>query len=162
MPQYPTQQAQKLALAEAMIGGYTEHPGLFPSADVPLLQSMRDAYNTATAAQTEAIAAAHLATEARQAAVAQLDAVIKRELKKSQIDAEGNPDNLEYIGWGPRAAAHSIEAPGQPLSLKSIDEGPGTLLIEWRRPARGSGGRVRTYIIAVSYTHLTLPTTPYV
>ena len=147
MPRYPTQQAKKLALAEAMIGGYTEHPGLFPSADVPLLQSMRDAYNTATAAQTEAIAAAHLATEARQAALAQFDAVIRRQLKLSQTDNTANPENLNYIGWGPRAAAQSIEAPGQPLSLKSIDEGAGTLLIKWRRPARGSGGRVRTYII---------------
>ncbi|KKL18971.1 hypothetical protein LCGC14_2470150, partial [marine sediment metagenome] len=49
--------------------------------------------------------------------------------------------------WGPRATAQSIEAPGQPLSLKSVDEGAGTLLIEWKRPVRGSGGPVRTYII---------------
>jgi len=147
MPRYPTQQAQILALAEAMIGGYTEQAALFPNADAPLLQSLRDAYNNATAAQTEAMAKAQLATEAKQTALAQLQAVIKRQLKQSQIDTVANPDNLKYIGWGPRAAAQSIEAPGQPLSLKSINEGADTLLIEWRRPARGSGGLVRTYII---------------
>jgi hypothetical protein len=40
-----------------------------------------------------------------------------------------------------------IEPPGQPMRLESIDEGAGTLLIEWKRPVRGSGGPVRTYII---------------
>ncbi len=148
MPRYPTQQAQKLALAEAMIGGYTDHAGLFPSADVALLQSVRDAYCDATAAQTEAIARAGLATEARQAAVAQMDAVIQRQLKLSQTDNTTSPDNLKYIGWGPRAAARSIEPPGQPMRLESVDEGAGTLLIiEWKRPVRASGGPVRTYII---------------
>ena len=147
MPRYPTQQAQMLALAEAMIGGYTEHAALFPNADAPLLQSLRDAYNTAATDQTDAMAKAQLATEAKQAALTQLQAVIKRQLKQSQIDTAANPENLNYIGWGPRAANQSIEAPGQPLDLKSIDEGAGTLLIEWRRPVRGSGGPVRTYII---------------
>ena len=66
---------------------------------------------------------------------------------QSQIDTADNPENLEFIGWGPRATAQSIEAPGQRLSLKSIDEGAGTLLIKWKRPAHGSGGRVGTYII---------------
>ena len=147
MPRYPTRQAQKLALIEAMIGGYTDHAGLFPSADVALLQSVRDAYCDATAAQTEAIAKASLATEARQAAVAQMDAVMQRQLKLSQTDNTISPDNLKYIGWGPRAAARSIEPPGQPMRLESVDEGAGTLLIEWKRPVRGSGGPVRTYII---------------
>jgi len=147
MPRYPTQQAQILALAEAMIGGYTEYAGLFPNADVGLLQSLRDAYNTAATDQTAAIAKAQLATEAKQAALAQLQAVIKRQLKQSQIDTAANPGNLNYIGWGPRAAEHPTESPGQPLALKSIEEGAGTLLIEWNRPVRGSGGPVRTYII---------------
>ena len=148
MPRYPTQQARKLALAEAMIGGYADHAGLFPSADVALLQSVRDAYCDATAVQIEAIARARLATEARQAAVAQMDAVMQRQLKLSQTDNTANPDNLKYIGWGPRAAARSIEPPGQPMKLESIDEGAGTLLIiEWKRPVRGSGGPVKIYII---------------
>jgi hypothetical protein len=147
MPRYPTQQAQILALAEAMIGGYTEHAAMFPNSDVALLQGLRDAYNTTTAAQTEAMAKSQLATEAKQAALNQLHAVIKQQLKLSQIDSADNPENLNYIGWGPRTAAQSIEAPGQPLTLKSVDEGAGTLLIEWKRPARGSGGPVRTYII---------------
>ena len=147
MPRYPTQQAQILALAEAMINGYTEHAALFPNADAPLLQSVRDVYNTAAAAQTDAIAAAQVATETKQATLAQLQAEMKKQLKQSQVDTADNPENLEYIGWGPRTTAQSIEVPGQPLALKSIDEGAGTLLIEWKRPARGSGGPVRTYII---------------
>ena len=33
------------------------------------------------------------------------------------------------------------------MRLESVDEGAGTLLIEWKRPVRASGGPVRTYII---------------
>lgn len=29
---------------------------------------------------------------------------------QSQIDTADNPENLEFIGWGPRATAQSIEA----------------------------------------------------
>jgi len=147
MPRFPAQQAEILALTEAMIGGYTEKAALFPSADVALVQSVRDAYYAAAATQTEAVAAARIATEAKQAALAEVQAVIKRQLKLSQTDNPASPENLKYIGWGPRVAAHPIEAPGQPLALKSVHEGAGTVLIEWRRPARGSGGPVRTYII---------------
>jgi len=147
MPRFPAQQAEILALTEAMIGGYTEHPALFPSADTALVQSVRDAYYVAADAQREAGAAARIATEAKQAALAEVQAVIKRQLKLSQTDNTANPENLKYIGWGPRAAAQPIEAPGQPLALKSVDEGAGTLLIEWKRPARRSGGPVRTYTI---------------
>jgi len=42
---------------------------------------------------------------------------------QSQIDTADNPENLEFIGWGPRATTRSIEAPGRRLILKSIDEG---------------------------------------
>lgn len=147
MPRFPAQQAEIMALTEAMIGGYTEHPALFPSADVALVQSVRDAYYAAAAAQTEAVAKARIATEAKQAALAEVQTVIKRQLKLSQTDNPASPENLKYIGWGPRAAAQPIEPPGQPMGLKSVDEGAGTLLIEWKRPARGSGGSVRTYII---------------
>ena len=147
MPRFPAQQAKILALAEAMISGYTERPSLFPSADLPSLQAAKDAYNTASAAATEAAAAAKLAIEAKQATLAELQVVIKRELKRSQLDTEDNPKNLEFIGWGPRAAARTIEPPGQPLDLESVEEGAGTLLIEWKHPLRTSGGPVRTYIV---------------
>jgi len=147
MPRYPIQQARIIALAEAMIAGYTEHAAQFPNSDAALLQTLRDAYNTAAAARTEAMAAAQLATESKQQALAALQAEMKRQLKQSQVDTSDDPVKLEYIGWGPRREAEPAEPPGQPMSLKSINEGAGTLEIGWKRPARGSGGPVRTYII---------------
>lgn len=147
MPRYPTQQARILALAEAMIGGYTEHAAMFPNSDVALLQSLRDAYDTTAAAQTEAMATAQLATESKQQALTALQAEMKRQLKQSQVDTSDDPEELNYIGWGPRAAEQPLTTPGQPMALKSVSEGAGTLEIGWKRPARGSGGRVRTYII---------------
>jgi len=147
MPRYPTQQARIIALAEAMIGGFTEHAAMFPNSDVALLQGLRDAYNTTAAARTEAIAAAQLATESKQQALAALQAEMKRQLKQSQVDTCDDPEKLSFIGWGPRREAEPAELPGQPMSLKSINEGAGTLEIDWKRPTRGSGGKVQTYII---------------
>ena len=99
MPRFCAQQAEIMALTDAMIGGYSEHPALFPSADVPLVQSVGHAYYAGADTQREAMAASRIASEAKQAA------------------------------------------------LRSVDDGAGTLLIEWGRPPRSSGGPIRTYII---------------
>ena len=147
MPLFPAQQAKILALADAMIAGYTDHAALFPSSNPARLTSLRDVYNTAANNQTEALAAAQLATEAKQAALAQLQWEMRKQLKKSQVDSCDNPENLNFIGWGPRRAAQVLKVPGQPVELKSIEESAGILTIAWRRPSRGSGGRVQTYII---------------
>ena len=147
MPIFPAQQARILALAEAMIAGYTDHAALFPSSDAAVLASLRDVYNTAANNQTEALAAAQLATEAKQAALVQLQREMRKQLKTSQVDSCDNPENLNFIGWGPRRAAQVLKVPGQPVELKSIEEGAGILTIAWKRPARGKGGKVRTYII---------------
>ena len=41
----------------------------------------------------------------------------------------------------------TLRTPGQPRNLESVIQGAGTLFLDWKAPARGSGGTVRTYII---------------
>jgi len=147
MPKYPVRQVDVMALAEAMISGYQQHPDMFVNADPVLLRSIFDAYNQAAEDQLTAVAKAQIATQAKQTAFERLQKTIKSQLKQSQVDTAGNPENLNYIGWGPRAVAHPVESPGQPMMLESVDEGAGTLTIRWKRPVQGSGGPVRTYII---------------
>jgi hypothetical protein len=46
-----------------------------------------------------------------------------------------------------KAPPSPADPPGQPRNLDAAMQGAGTVLLDWKAPARGSGGNVRTYII---------------
>ena len=62
------------------------------------------------------------------------------QLKQSEVDTAADPEKLELIGWGRKA-------PGQPRNLDPMIQGPGTLFLDWKPQAGGTGGPVRTYLI---------------
>ena len=129
------------------MAGYPAHAADFPSADTAALSTAFGAYMSAKNTQTDAMAAAQVATESKNTALDALEYVMRTELKKSEVDAGNDGEKLEYIGWGPKSAPQPSIAPGQPRNLEAIIQGPGTLFLDWKTPARGSGGTVRTYII---------------
>ncbi len=147
MPKFPKREADILALVQAMIDGYAAHPGDFPSNIVFLLWATRGGYIAAKDAQIEAMAAAQIATDEKDTALAALVEKMKDELKKSEVDVGADSEKLEYIGWGPKAPPSPAETPGQPRNLDPVSQGAGTLFLDWKAPARGSGGTVRTYVI---------------
>jgi hypothetical protein len=148
MPKFPKREADILALCEAMIAGYAAHPADFPSRTPgPLLTARRGQYVAAKNTQTGALAAAQIATEQKDAKLAALIEVMKNELKKSEVDVGADSEKLEYIGWGPKAPPSPADPPGQPRNLDAAMQGAGTILLDWKAPARGSGGNVRTYVI---------------
>ena len=147
MPKFPKREADILALVELMWAGYNAHHDDFPSARRPRLMAARNAYVTARDAQTDALAEAQVATEQKDAKLAALVELMKDELKKSEVDVGADSEKLEYIGWGPKAPPSPAEAPGQPRNLDAAIQGAGTILLDWKAPARGSGGNVRTYVI---------------
>ena len=151
MAQFPNAEADIVALASAMIAGYTAHPADFPSmdplTDLVALQAALSGYQTAKTAQTDALAAAQVATEAKNLALDGLEDKMRDELKKSEVDVGIDSEKLEYIGWGPKAPPTAAVTPGQPRTLDPVVQGPGTLFLDWKPPARGSGGTVRTYVI---------------
>ncbi len=147
MPKFPKREADILALVQAMIDGYAAHPGDFPSNIVFLLLVSRGSYITAKDAQVEAMAAAQIATDEKDTALAGLAQKMKAELKKSEVDVGTDSEKLEYIGWGPKAPPSPADPPGQPRNLDAVVQGAGTVLLDWKAPARGSGGTVRTYVI---------------
>ena len=147
MAQFPRAEADIAALATSMIAGYAAHAADFPSVDLLALEVAYGSYAVAKNAQTDAMAAAQVATEAKDTVLDTLEDVMRAELKKSEVDVGGDGEKLEYLGWGPKSAPQPSAPPGQPRSLESVMQGAGTLLLDWKAPARGSGGTVRTYII---------------
>ena len=147
MAQFPKPEADVVALANAMVAGYTAHAADFPSADTSALAAVVNVFNTAQSAQTDAGAAAQVATETKDLKLDDLEDKMRDELKKSEVDVGGDSEKLEYIGWGPKAPPSPAVIPGQPRNLDPVVQGPGTLFLDWKPPARGSGGTVRTYII---------------
>ena len=147
MPVFPKREGDILVLCDAMIAGYQAHMGDFPSSAFWLLTPKRANYTSAKNAQTDALAAAQVATEEKDAALAALVEKMRAELKKSEVDVGGDSEKLEYIGWGPKTLPSPADPPGQPRDLEAVVQGNGSLELDWKGPARGSGGPVRTYVI---------------
>ena len=69
MAQFPKAEADVSALALSMMAGYPAHAADFPSADTAALSTAFGAYMSAKNTQTDAIAAAQVATEAKNTAL---------------------------------------------------------------------------------------------
>lgn len=147
MPTFPRKENDVLSLVNNMISGYTDHAADFPSCDVVGLTAARDAYVSALNAQADAAAAAKIATETKNSALRELEKTAQTELKKSEADCADNPQDLEYIGWGPRQTPQPTDPPGQVRDLDITFQGRGLLTMDWKAPASGEGGPVRSYVI---------------
>ncbi len=151
MPTFPRKEADVVALANAMAAGYGAHLSDFPSADSATLTRMLGEYNKAKNTQINAMGLAQAATETKNLRLHTLEEIMRTELKKSEVDVGSNGGKLEYIGWTPRVVPSPLDPPGQPRNLEPVGHSSGTLFIDWKEPARGSGGLVRSYIIERRY-----------
>jgi len=147
MPNFPRREPDVVALADAMIAGYQQNPAVFPHADLVALQGERASYQTAKNAQLDADAKAQLATEAKDGVLTTLEDLMKVQLRQSEVDTADDAEKLGLIGWGPKAPAQPSNPPGQPRNLDPVIQGPSTLFLDWKAPAPGPGGRVRTYLV---------------
>ena len=147
MPKFPKREADIFALAHRMLDGFVLHQADFPSFNFNLLSGKYRFYRSRKKAQTEALAAAQVATDEKDAKLTALVEVMKNELKKSEVDVGADSEKLAYIGWGPKAPPSPADPPGQPRNLDAAVQGAGSVLLDWKAPARGSGGKVRTYVI---------------
>ena len=147
MPVFPKRESEILALIDAMIAGYLAHAPDFPSVNLGSMFNVHTMYTLAKTAQIEAMAEARVVTEQKDAALAALVEKMKAELKKSEVDVGDDSEKLAYIGWGPKVPAGPTDAPGQPRNFEALAQGNGSVEFDWKGPARGSGGPVRTYVI---------------
>lgn len=147
MPKFPKKEADVYALVTQMIAGYTAYPAVFPHANVPALEdALNDAHNQVIV-QNCFLADARIATEAKEDALDDLAAEMKRQLKRSTVDTKDNPTALTLIGWDAKPESKAIRKPGQPRHLEATQQGPGTVYLDWKAPVPGKRGAVRHYTI---------------
>jgi len=147
MPKFPHKEMEVLGLAHRMIAGYTDNPGIFTNADIPGLQALVTAYEAAKDDQETKQAVLHIATELKDVALNDMEVKMNDQLKQSEVDVAANEEALELIGWGPRATPVPTTPPGQVRVLEIVNEGPGTLKLDWKSPDPATGGPVKTYKI---------------
>ena len=145
MPVFPRTESEVIALAEAMVAGYTAHAADFPSVTVATLSTALTTFQTNRQAQINARSQAQLATETKEDKLETLMELMKNDLKKSEVDTTADPTKLYEIGWAPRSAPQPVDPPGQPDNFHPTAEGPGDIWLVWDTPA--SGGLVRNYIL---------------
>ncbi len=144
MAQFPRTEAEVIQLSDEMIAGLTAHPGDFPSNDLTGLSTLRTSYQTEKDTQLDAQAQAQIATENKDVSFQNLIDKMKQELNQAEVSTAGDSVKLGYIGWGAKSDP-TPQAPGQPRNLEAVIQGAGNLFLDWKGPARGSGGRVRIY-----------------
>ena len=145
MPVFPKTEAEVVALAEAMVAGYTAHAADFPSVTVATLSTALSTFQTNQQSQINAKSQAQIATETKDDKLDDLVELMKNDLKVSKVDVAADPEKLTEIGWAPRQQPQPVPLPGQPDELHPTAEGPGDVWLAWISPA--SGGLVRNYII---------------
>jgi hypothetical protein len=147
MPKFPNREPDVVALAEAMVAGYTAHAADFPSVTVATLTTALTNYKSQKQTQENAEGQAQIATVTKDEKLESLVELMKNDLKVSEVDTTADPEKLYEIGWGPRSQPTPIAAPGSPTELHPTAEGQGMIALVWDKPATDSGGAVRNYII---------------
>lgn len=147
MPRFPKKEADIFALANQMIAGYTDHPAVFPHANVAALTNARIDYTNQVIVAGCYKADVALATEVKDKAFRALTRKMKQQLKRSEVDAKDNPLQLKRIGWTEERYGTKARKPAQPRALEATQRGPGVVELEWKAPVPGKGGPVRSYVV---------------
>ena len=147
MAQFPRREPEVVVLADTMLAGYRANPVFFPKADVSGLAEAIAAYKVAKNDQQEKMARAQLATEVKETSLTELKAFMTNQIRQSEVDTAAHRTQLALIGWGPKSAPSPSPPPGQPRNLMLETRDSVLVLLDWRAPAAGTGGKVRSYIV---------------
>ena len=147
MPTFPRAENDIDTLVQKMIEGYTTHAADFPNADLAGLTAVHDAYVAAVNTLDETRTQEKIAMRAKETTLDALMAKMKIELRQSEVDTKSDPEELGYIGWGPRSGPTPQPPPGEPRHFVCTEQGKGIVAFDWKNPAAGDGGPVRSYLV---------------
>ena len=147
MAQFPRTEAEIITALQALIGGLTENPTVFPAPPVSAadaqaildsLVSIREQCNAHDVART-------LLTQVRAGAVEEGSDVLRASYDYGETVTAPSYAQLPLIGWDKRKTPSAIELPGQPRVLEIPNQGEGWVFLDWKSP--NTGGKVASYRI---------------
>lgn len=144
---FPTSAGEALMLANEMINGISLNPATFPSCNALTLTTARDNFVNANDAQQLALAAAQTRTTIKETEYDNFLDMMREQLNFAEGDTNNDPDKLALIGWAPRGTPTPQPLPGQPRALEVVSGTTVLLILDWKAPATGSGGKVSSYVV---------------
>ncbi len=147
MATFPRTEGQIKTLAQNIATGLAANAVDFPAPPVPSLdlQALLDSLITLCDEQVAALAAAEQATLTKDAGLEELVTAMKANLRYAEDAVSHDDAKLTALGWGGRADATALDAPGQPRLLEVPRQGEGWIFLDWKKPA--DGGKVAAYKI---------------
>lgn len=144
---FPLKEAEVMALAQELKTGLENNSTVYPAppVDPTAMQNLIVTLQNAENAITETRAIAKAATEAKTAALENLAAAMKKDIRYAEATVNYDDAKLNLIGWAKRKPAEPLTAPGQTLDLVVVEQGEGWLTMQWSKPAEG--GAVATYMV---------------
>ena len=145
MARFPNREAEVAALAGNVIVGLTESADDFPAPPVPAAD-LKTALDSYLAARDKASVADGAAAEAHGEKDEELEDLVdslRADLRYAEEAVKHDGEKLRKLGWGPRRAPSSLEAPGQVRTLEAMRQGPGWVYLDWKEPS--DGGAVAAY-----------------
>lgn len=145
MARFPSREADVAALAGNVIVGLTESADDFPAPPVPAAD-LKIALDVYLATRDKASVADGAAAEAhgeKDEAFEGLVDSLRADLRYAEEAVKHDGEKLRKLGWGPRKAPSSLEAPGQVRTLEAVRQGPGWVYLDWKEPS--DGGAVAAY-----------------
>lgn len=145
MARFPTREADIRALAQNIATGLTDNAAMYPAPPVApvdltaILTSLATLSDEAVAAR----AAAEQITNNKRAALEELTAAMKADIRYCEDTVAYDNAKLGLIGWGAIADGTALQPPGQPRTLESPKQGEGWIFLDWKAPT--DGGEVASY-----------------
>lgn len=145
MARFPRTDAEIVALAQAMETGLAANLATYPAPPVAVLDltDLKNDYISAANNAIAARAAAEAAITTKDDRLAELVEAMKKDLRYAENTVNFDDDKLKLIGWGGRAAASALTAPGQARLLEAPRQGEGWIFLDWKAPA--DGGKPAAY-----------------
>jgi hypothetical protein len=111
------------------------------------LEASLSAYQEKLDSVVRAQSAAAVAVDEKAETLGKLTNGMKAVLRYAEDAVNYDGGKLRNLGWNGRKTRSELEPPGQALALEAKREGPGWVLLEWRKPI--TGGRVGAYHVQV-------------
>lgn len=139
MSRFPIREADIKSLAQSIVTGIAANAAMYPTPPVApaALQTLLDSVIAAGEEVVAAKAAAEQATATKEARIRELVAAMKSDLRYAENAVARDDAKLSALGWGGRAAAVPLGAPGQALNLEVRRQGEGWVFLKWKAPSEG-------------------------